>query len=107
MLEKISRSVMQASFLSALGVVAYCSLVATIMWNSRRWDDSSLGFMAPLMALLMLSTSAMVCALLTLGVPVYLMWQKKETVKALKVAGMTAVWLLVITAMVLVGVIIF
>lgn len=104
---KISRSVVKVGLLQAVGVTAYCGVIAALMWNGNRMFGKEDNFMAPLLALLLLSTSALVCALMALGYPVYLIWQKKETVKALKVVGAMAGWMVGFTVLVMLGAILF
>lgn len=81
------------AFLQAFGLVLYCSLVALLFWRGNEWFGKMTNYLGPLLFLMLFAASALISALLTLGYPVYLFWQKKERVKALKVASYTAGWL--------------
>jgi hypothetical protein len=85
------------AFLQALGLMAYCSLVAVLFWQGNRWFGKVPGYLAPLLFLTLFTTSALVCATITLGYPVILFWQKKQTSQAVKLVLATTLWLVFFT----------
>jgi len=82
------------SFLQALGLSAYCGIVALLIWQGENLFGKMTSFWGPVLFLVLFATSALICALIVLGYPIYLFWQKKERVLALKIAGYTAGWLI-------------
>lgn len=82
--------------LQALGLVTYIGLIATIFNNSKNWFSHLNNFTAPIVMLTLLSTSILICGLITLGYPVRLFWIKKQPQKALKIVGVTVVSLVVL-----------
>jgi hypothetical protein len=83
------------SFLQALGLAFYCGLVATLFWKGNRLFGEDPNYWGPVLFLVIFTTSALVSALLVLGYPFFLFWQKKQTQKAIKLVAYTAIWLLV------------
>jgi len=81
------------SFLQALGLALYCSLVALIFWKGNEWFGKMSNYWGPVLMLVLFTTSALISALLVLGYPLYLFWQKKQTQKAIRLVGYTAGWL--------------
>jgi len=81
------------SFLQALGLALYCSLVALIFWKGNEWFGKMSDYWGPVLMLVLFTTSALISALLVLGYPLYLFWQKKQTQKAIRLVGYTAIWL--------------
>lgn len=94
------------AFLQALGLLAYCSLVAIIFWNGNRWFGNVTGYFAPLLALVLFTTSALVSSLLTLGYPALLLWQKKQPAQALRLVSYTTGWLILFTLFVILALLI-
>lgn len=82
------------SFLQALGLALYCSLVATLFWKGNNLFGNDPNYWGPVLFLIIFTTSALVSALLVLGYPIYLFWQKKQITKALRLIGYTAGWLI-------------
>ena len=87
------------AFLQALGLTAYCSLVAFIMWNGQRWFGHVPNYFAPLLVLILFTTSALVCGIITLAYP-FILWQKKQTKQAIRLILYTAAWLVGFTFLV-------
>ena len=73
------------SFLHSLGVLAYISIVATIMRQGNQWFGQEDKFITPVAVLLLLVISATITGSLVLGRPImlYLENQKKDAVKLL------------------------
>jgi hypothetical protein len=81
-------------FLQALGLALYCTLVGLIFWKGDTWFgniDSPLG---PFAMLSLFVVSVLICALITLGYPFIVFWDKKNTKQALKLILYTAGWLM-------------
>lgn len=89
-------------FLQALGLTIYCGLVSLIFWQGNRLFGNVPNYLGPLLFLIIFTTSALVSALITLGYPFLLFWEKKQTKEALKLVGYTACWLLLIAAILLI-----
>lgn len=81
------------AFWQALALVVYCSLVGFFMWKSERLFGPPYSFWGPTFFLILFVASALISALLVLGYPFILFWEKKQTVKALKLVGYTTAWL--------------
>jgi hypothetical protein len=81
------------ALLQALGLTAYCSLVAIIFWKGNAWFGPQNNLIGPTLVLVLLVVSVLICALIAFGYPVFLFWQKKQTNKALKLVAYTAGWL--------------
>lgn len=84
-------------FLQALGVTAYCSLIAVFFWQANQWFGRVPTYLAPLLFLTLFTTSALICAIITLGYPAILFLEKKQTGKAVKLVLGTALWLVFFT----------
>ena len=82
----------------ALGVTAYCSLIGLIFWKGNEWFGHMPNYLGPVLMLTLLSTSALICALITLAYPAFLIWKKNQLVKALKLIGFTAAWMVLVVA---------
>ncbi|MCL5676069.1 MAG: hypothetical protein M1120_02985 [Patescibacteria group bacterium] len=80
-------------FLQAFGLVLYCSLVAVVFWQGNNWFGKTNNLLGPAVFLLIFVTSALVCALISLGYPIFIFWDKKNTKAALTIVGYTAGWL--------------
>jgi hypothetical protein len=93
------------SLFQALGVFGYCSLVGVLFWRGETWFGKVPNYWGPLLFLILFSTSALICAVITLGYPAILIWRDKQPVLAVKLAGLTAGWLAVFTLLVLTAII--
>jgi hypothetical protein len=83
------------AFLQALGLVLYCSLVGILFWQGERWFGPPFSFLGPALFLVLFVVSALISALLVLGYPFFLFWEKKKTTKALELVIFTIAWLVV------------
>jgi hypothetical protein len=90
--------------LQAIGIVAYISLIGLFFWQAENWFGQDKEFFAPVLMLTLLSTSALICALITLAYPAVLALKKNQPVKALKIIGFTAAWLVLFVILIMVGV---
>lgn len=93
------------SLFQALGVVGYCSLVGVLFWRGEAWFGNVPSYLGPLLFLILFSTSALICAVVTLGYPAILIWRDKQLVLAVKLAGLTAGWLVGFTLLVLAAIV--
>lgn len=90
--EKDQHSLCFISFFQALGLLVYCGLVALLIWNGNKWFGTVPNYIGPLLFLTLFTTSALVSALIVLGYPFLLLWEKKKTKDAIKLVGYTAAW---------------
>jgi hypothetical protein len=81
------------AFLQALGLVIYCGLIGVLFWQGNNLFGPPYTFLGPAMFLVLFVVSAMISALIVLGYPFILFWEKKRAVEALKLAIYTAAWL--------------
>ncbi len=81
------------SFLQALGLVIYCALVGVFLWKGECLFGPARNFLAPALILIIFVTSALICALVVLGYPIILFWEKKQATEALKLVAYTTAWL--------------
>jgi hypothetical protein len=89
------------AFLQALGLTAYCSLIAVFFCQANQWFGQVPAYLAPLLMLTLFTTSSLICAIIALGYPVILFWQKKQAGQAVKLVLGTALWLVFFTACVM------
>ncbi|MCJ7804918.1 hypothetical protein MUP35_04280 [Patescibacteria group bacterium] len=101
MKKKKKLSLKLIAFLQALGLVFYCGLVSLLFWQGENLFGRYPSFLAPLLMLVLFSTSALIVALLTLGYPIVLFWKKKQTMQALRLVGYTAGWLITFIAIII------
>ena len=80
MKKKIKISLKLIAFLQALGLVFYCGLVSLLFWQGENLFGQYPSFLAPLLMLVLFSTSALIAGLLTLGYPLILFWKKKQKI---------------------------
>lgn len=94
------------AFLQALGILSYISLIATFFWQGQNWfgNKPDPKFLAPLLMLSLLSTSAMICGLIVFAYPVKLYLKTKKFEPAFKIVFMTAVWLAVFSVLIMLGI---
>jgi hypothetical protein len=85
------------AFLQALGLTAYCSLIAVFFWQANQWFGRVPTYLAPLLFLTLFTTSALICAIMVLGYPAILLLSKKQTAQAIKLVLGTALWLVFFT----------
>ena len=88
-------------FLQALGLIVYCGLVGFIFWKGNTWFGNLNNIIGPVIMLSIFVVSALICALIALGYPLMLFWDKKETKGALKLVTYTAGWLLLFVLIIL------
>jgi len=79
-------------FLQALGVAIYCSLVGGFFWQAPKIFPKDSQYFAPVILLLLFSTSAMICGLIVFLKPYKLFFADKKK-EAANVVVSTALWL--------------
>jgi len=94
-------------FYQALGLTTYCSLVAILFWQGNQLFGRVPNYLGPFLFLILLVVSALICAFISLAYPIILFWEKKQTREALKLIGITALWLLFFLFLLLLALIIF
>lgn len=82
------------AFFQALGLVIYCGLVGLLFWRGERWFGPMLSYWGPVFFLVLFVASALISALIVLGHPFILFWEKKQTIEALKLVVYTIAWLI-------------
>lgn len=92
------------SFFQALGVSVYISLVSLIFWRGNEWFGSVDSYLSPILVLILLVMSALICGVIVFAQP-FLFWQAKRPKKALKLVVYTAAWLVTIFFMIAAAVI--
>lgn len=81
------------AFLQASGLVIYCLLIGLLIWQSNALFGPPFTFLGPAVFLVLFVASALISALIVLGYPIILFWEKKQTIKALKLVSCTTGWL--------------
>lgn len=80
---------LQAIFLSL-----YCALIGTFFWKANSWFGNINNLFAPFIMLSLFVVSALICAIISLGYPFIIFWDKKNTKQAIKMVLYTAGWLI-------------
>ena len=69
---KQKKSLVKITLFQALGITAYCSLIGVFLANGNNWFPKMPQFLAPLIMLMLLSTSVLICGLIALYYPIIL-----------------------------------
>jgi hypothetical protein len=85
-------SIKKAGFLQALGVTVYCSLVGLLFWQGSHFFPKVNQYFAPVMMLLLLSVSVLICGLLVFYKPYKLFFAGKKK-EAADLVISTSIWL--------------
>ena len=80
----------------ALGVAGYCGLIGLLFWQGQHWFGNTPNYWGPVLMLVLLSVSVLICGLITFTYPVILFWEQKQTKAALTVVAAQAGWLLLL-----------
>lgn len=91
----------------ALGLTSYCVFIVTVMFQGNNWFSKIPEYFAPLIMLVTLSASALICGLITLGYPFIIFFNDKEPRKALRLIIGTALYLAVFVSLFVIGNILF
>lgn len=81
------------AFLQAAGLVIYCCLIGLFFWQAERLVGPPFTFLGPTLFLVLFVVSALISALIVLGYPFFLFWEKKKTSEALRLVFQTVGWL--------------
>ena len=85
--------------MQAAGLTFYAAAVGYLLWNGENWFGRFHSFIGPVFVLILLILSALICALIAFGYPIYLFWDKKKACEALQIVGYTALWMVLIVIM--------
>jgi len=92
------RALKYMSFIQAFTLLVYIGLVALLMASGNQLFSNKIpNYLGPLLFLTLFSTSALICAIITLYFPFILFWHKKQTLQAVKLVIYTARWLILFT----------
>jgi hypothetical protein len=92
----------------ALGLTSYVSLVSlTMSQGSKIFGEVDNKILAPILFLSLFSTSALICALITLGYPLIVFLDKKNTREAVMIVGYTAGWMVGIVLIIMLALIVW
>ena len=87
-------SIKKIGLLQALGVTVYCSLVGLLFWQGEHIFPKVNPYFGPVMMLLLLSASVLVCGLLVFYKPYRLFFEGKKK-DAINLVLFTSLWLFV------------
>ena len=104
--KKKKLSLVLIALLQALGLTVYCGLIGAIIWRGNKWLGPIKIFLGPTLFLVFFVASALICSLIGLGYPVYLFWEKKQRVEAIKLVAYMSLWLAFFTLLIFIALII-
>lgn len=91
---KFDKKLCKISFLQAIGLLFYVSLVSIVFWKGNTWFPKMHPYVGPILILTLFAVSALISAIITLGYP-FILWQKqKKTKEAIRVVIYTALWII-------------
>jgi len=91
----------QVAFMQAVGLIGYCGLVALVFARGNEWFGP-MSWWGPLLFLVLFVVSALISALITLGYPVYLIWDKREVKEGLLLVAETSAWLVLFVVLMII-----
>jgi predicted transglutaminase-like protease len=83
------------AFFQALGLVLYCGLVALLLWKGNTIFVKVPNYLGPFLFLTIFSTSALICALITLTYPIKLYLKTSDVKKPLQIIIYMSLYLLI------------
>lgn len=103
------RSIKKIAFIQALGIVFYCSLVSTVLFNGNNWFGpmNKTPLLGPILALTLLVVSALTCGLIAFTIPFRIFWDEKNTKKAISLIIYETAWLTFFVVIILTSLIYF
>ena len=102
------KSLPKIAFFQALGITTYCSLIGLVLASGGNgWFKLLPEFLAPLIMLMLLSTSVLICGLIALYYPIILIFKKKKPLMAIRLIAHMIFWMIVFVLLILIGSIIF
>ena len=96
-------SLVKTALFQALGLTAYCGFIGTFLSFGENWFSNIPEFLAPLIMLVLLSTSALICGLITLSIPLKIFFTDKQPKKAIRLVSYTVLFLLLFVLIFIVG----
>jgi hypothetical protein len=81
------------ALLQALALIVYCGLVGIIFWKGNTLFGHVPNYLGPLLFLVLLVVSVLVCALVGLGYPFILFWEKDKPKQAVRLVLYTTYYL--------------
>ncbi|MBN2407788.1 MAG: hypothetical protein JXJ19_08830 [Elusimicrobia bacterium] len=87
--------------IQAAGLTVYCTLVSLIFVYGKNIFGNTPGLWASAVFLIIFAMSALICALITLGYPVYVYLRDNDINTAARIAVYTAGWLFLFTLIML------
>lgn len=90
------------AFFQALGLATYCSLVGLFLTYGNTIFGKVPNYFGPLLMLMLMCTSALVCGLIALYNPIILIFKKKKPLMALRLVAYTVLWLILFIALILI-----
>jgi hypothetical protein len=97
------KSLPKLAFFQALGLATYCSLIGLLMSYGDTIFGKAPNYFGPLLALLLMCTSALICGLIALYNPIILIFKKKKPILALRLITYTVLWLILFITLILIG----
>jgi|WetSurMetagenome_2_1015567.scaffolds.fasta_scaffold237729_2 hypothetical protein len=105
--EKRNLSLGVIALLQAAGLTVYCVFIVTVMFQGNNWFGKIPEYFAPLIMLVTLSASALICGLITLSYPMILFFSQKQPKKAVKLIVYTVCFLALFVLLFVAGNILF
>jgi len=87
-------SIKRLAFLQALGLVIYVGLVATLLSYGEMLFGKFGPYVGPVLILVLLVLSVLICGVLTLWQSLYLFWEKRYK-EAFTLLGWTICWIFI------------
>ncbi len=104
---KQKQNLVKIAFFQALGLATYCSLIGLLLAYGNNIFGKVPNFFGPLLMLMLLSTSVLICGLIALYYPIILIFKKKKPLMAIRLIAHMVFWLIVFILLILIGNIIF
>lgn len=83
----------KVAFFQALGIIGYISIIVLFAFATEGHDNDSPNYLAPLLAMSLFSTSALICSMIVFYYPIKLYTQKKDFKESANIVIQTALWL--------------
>lgn len=94
------KKVLIVSFLQSLGLITYCFIVGSLIFNKAEdWFGPMNETFGSMLFLLIFVVSALICALIVFAYPVSLFIETKKGKDSIKIVGYTAGWLLLFVSL--------
>jgi len=97
------KNLSKIAFFQALGIATYCSLVGLLMAYGNNIFGKVPNYFGPLLMLMLLSTSVLICGLIALYYPIILIFKKKKPLMAIRLIAHMILWMIAFIAIILIG----